>query len=120
MSWDKAVQRIPPLLQDPFPERGFANTGTRGFPVAATCSLCLEEFIPRRADASYCSPACKQRAYRHRVTGNGLSVTAPTVRYESVLTAKASNVAIQRILAVHFPAAQTAVDATWGLGVFWK
>lgn len=34
--------------------------------------------------------------------------------------ARASNEAIQRILDVHFPNATTAINATWGRGVFWK
>jgi hypothetical protein len=30
------------------------------------CDVCGETFTPRRADARYCSPACRQRAYRKR------------------------------------------------------
>lgn len=30
------------------------------------CEVCHEEFTPQRADARYCSPACRQRAYRER------------------------------------------------------
>ena len=30
--------------------------------------ICGIEFKPTRGDARYCSPACKQRAYRQRVT----------------------------------------------------
>ena len=30
------------------------------------CESCGEEFIPKRLDAKYCSPACRQRAYRKR------------------------------------------------------
>jgi hypothetical protein len=80
-----------------------------------TCPICLEEFLSTRDDAAYCSSACKQKAYRFRVTGKLLPVTAST-RFESVLLARASNQAIQRILTLHFPTAQTAVDATWGKG----
>lgn len=32
----------------------------------ATCRDCGEEFTPARSDAAYCSPACRQRAYRRR------------------------------------------------------
>ena len=31
-----------------------------------TCEICGEAFTPKRADAKYCSPACRQRAYRER------------------------------------------------------
>jgi hypothetical protein len=34
------------------------------------CVECGEHFEPRRADSKYCSPACKQKAYRKRVTDN--------------------------------------------------
>lgn len=38
------------------------------------CAVCGEPFEPARADARYCSPACKQKAYRVRVTLNETSV----------------------------------------------
>jgi hypothetical protein len=34
------------------------------------CVVCGENFAPRRADAKTCSPACRQKAYRKRVTDN--------------------------------------------------
>jgi hypothetical protein len=34
------------------------------------CDNCDETFEPRRSDAKFCSDACKQRAYRKRVTLN--------------------------------------------------
>lgn len=34
------------------------------------CAVCGKPFTARRADAMYCSPACKQTAYRRRVTDN--------------------------------------------------
>jgi hypothetical protein len=34
------------------------------------CEVCGETFEPTRTDAHYCSPACRQRAYRARVTAN--------------------------------------------------
>jgi hypothetical protein len=30
------------------------------------CNACGIEFTPKRSDARYCTPACKQRAYRER------------------------------------------------------
>lgn len=39
-----------------------AERGTR------ECLECAEVFEPTRADARFCSPACKQKNYRHRVT----------------------------------------------------
>ena len=33
------------------------------------CELCRREFIPVRSDARYCSPACRQKAYRRRQNG---------------------------------------------------
>lgn len=35
-----------------------------------TCAVCGKPFTAKRADAIYCSPACKQAAYRGRVTDN--------------------------------------------------
>ena len=32
------------------------------------CELCAEVFEPSRSDARFCSVACKQKAYRRRVT----------------------------------------------------
>lgn len=34
------------------------------------CEVCGNAFTPKRAGAKYCSGACKQRAYRERVTVN--------------------------------------------------
>jgi hypothetical protein len=34
-----------------------------------TCEVCEEEFTPKRADARYCSNACRQDAYRKRKLG---------------------------------------------------
>ena len=34
------------------------------------CDECREIFEPARKDAKFCSVACKQKAYRHRVTDN--------------------------------------------------
>ena len=31
-----------------------------------TCETCGREFTARRNDARYCSPACRQKAYRDR------------------------------------------------------
>ncbi len=44
----------------------------------------------------------------------------PNSRPASLLKAKSSNVAIRQILELHFPNVTTAVDVTWGKGVFWK
>ena len=32
------------------------------------CSVCGKVFTPKRADSKYCSNACRQKAYRERVT----------------------------------------------------
>jgi hypothetical protein len=34
--------------------------------VQQSCDVCGDEFVPVRDDARYCSPACRQRAYRDR------------------------------------------------------
>lgn len=34
------------------------------------CAVCGKPFTAKRVDAEYCSPACKQSAYRRRVTDN--------------------------------------------------
>lgn len=41
-------------------------------------------------------------------------------RPESVLMGTASHEAIKLLLEVHFPNARTAIDTTWGKGVFWR
>ncbi len=41
------------------------------------CRRCHEPFTGRRRDASYCSSACRQAAYRHRVTDRSGSVPEP-------------------------------------------
>ena len=33
-----------------------------------TCACCREQFLPIRADARYCSNACRQKGYRQRKT----------------------------------------------------
>ena len=35
-------------------------------PRARTCPICSERFTPARKSARFCSPACKQKAYRRR------------------------------------------------------
>jgi hypothetical protein len=35
-------------------------------PADRPCVICDEPFTPKRSDALYCSPACKQKAYRQR------------------------------------------------------
>lgn len=42
------------------------------------CAVCGKPFTAKRADAMYCSPACKQTAYRGRVTDNRLAEICPT------------------------------------------
>jgi hypothetical protein len=32
----------------------------------ATCRVCAQGFTAKRSDARYCSPACRQKAYRDR------------------------------------------------------
>lgn len=39
---------------------------SRPFPEPVGCVTCDRLFTPRRADARYCSPACRQSAYRRR------------------------------------------------------
>jgi hypothetical protein len=34
--------------------------------VIAVCETCGSEFVPTRRDATRCSPACRQKAYRRR------------------------------------------------------
>ena len=40
------------------------------------CAGCNTPFTPTRADGLYCTDACRQRAYRLRVTGNDSSNVA--------------------------------------------
>jgi hypothetical protein len=35
---------------------------------ARACAACGKSFVPRRADTRFCSAACRQRAYRIRLT----------------------------------------------------
>lgn len=47
------------------------------------CATCNKTFEPRRTDAKYCSPACRQRAHRQRrVTVN----TSPAAKLETGIT----------------------------------
>ena len=39
-------------------------------PQPKTCEICGETFTPKRHDAKTCTTACRQMAYRHRVTEN--------------------------------------------------
>ena len=39
------------------------------------CAYCRGTFVPSRVDARHCSRACRQAAYRQRVTDKGKSVT---------------------------------------------
>lgn len=34
------------------------------------CPVCEKTFTPKRSDAKFCSNACRQKAYRNRVTDN--------------------------------------------------
>lgn len=42
------------------------------------CAVCGKPFTAKRVDAEYCSPACKQAAYRGRVTDNRSAKICPT------------------------------------------
>lgn len=41
---------------------------------AVSCGQCSKAFTPRRSDAKFCSAACKQAAFRTRVTDTDLSL----------------------------------------------
>jgi hypothetical protein len=43
------------------------------------CAICGEAFTPPRRDARYCSPACRQSAYRERVRIAETAAQAPAV-----------------------------------------
>ena len=45
-----------------------------------SCEWCGETFEPKRADAKFCSGACRQAAYRHRVTDGFRCTDAREVR----------------------------------------
>ena len=51
-----------------------------------TCADCGNTFTPARADAAYCSSACRQRAYRNRnaPSRNGSPSTARPARCAAV------------------------------------
>src|SRR6516225_892201 len=51
----------------------------RGGP-SRQCAICGECFEPARSDATYCSIACKQKAYRLRVTDTEVSRRHFTIR----------------------------------------
>ncbi len=44
------------------------------------CAHCCGTFVPARADCQYCCGACRQAAYRQRVTDNTEGVTATTAK----------------------------------------
>jgi hypothetical protein len=49
--------------------RELAKARRRVTPTERACETCGEPFTPKRADARYCGPTCRQRAHR-RVTDN--------------------------------------------------
>jgi hypothetical protein len=50
------------------------------------CGMCNETFEPKRADARFCSVACKQRAYRRRTpTNKGRRVVRPNPAAKSLM-----------------------------------
>src|SRR5688572_1980286 len=49
-----------------------------------TCVCCLKGFTGTRSDSRYCSPACKQAAYRCRVTDAGGTRAEPRVAVTEV------------------------------------
>ena len=53
-----------------FCSRGCRTEGRRAVP--RQCATCGKGFAPKRSDALTCSAACRQRAYRQRVTDNRL------------------------------------------------
>ena len=53
-------------------QRTARNTRRRVERAGHTCPSCGNAFTPPRADARYCSPACRQKAYRERLaSGRG-------------------------------------------------
>jgi hypothetical protein len=42
-------------------------------PLERACAVCGRTFTPPRRDARTCSPACRQKAYRRRVTGKRIA-----------------------------------------------
>ncbi len=46
----------------------FNRLSRRGAANPRVCEACGEEFQPKRFDARYCSPACRQKAYRERTS----------------------------------------------------
>jgi hypothetical protein len=49
--------------------RGYDKDRQLGEPEPRQCVMCPAVFTPARRDGRYCSPACKQAAYRMRKTG---------------------------------------------------
>jgi len=52
-----------------------------------TCADCGASFTPARADAAYCSSACRQRSYRKRNAGPVTGKRPNTIRNASPVTA---------------------------------
>jgi hypothetical protein len=53
----------------------------RGLGGKKACGVCGTDFEPKRADARFCSPACRQKAHRNAVTGSqGFSTEPLTTR----------------------------------------
>jgi len=45
-----------------------------------SCGQCREQFEPARSDARFCSSACRQKAYRRRVSARGSGPTRVHMR----------------------------------------
>ena len=50
-----------------------------------TCACCGKQFLPIRADARYCSNACRQKDYRHRKTAAHTSLLRNLTKFVKLL-----------------------------------
>jgi len=73
----------------------------------ARCSACREAFEPSRADAVYCSSACRQFAYRRRLSPARTTARRPCYR---PLPAKAHQRVVRERLAGEAPTPPAALD----------
>lgn len=79
---------------------------------ANKCQVCSVHLKHRRADARFCSPRCKQRAYRRRNGSRSRIVTSAVSGRNADLIASAASLYLK-------PGMRVA-DVTYGKGLFWR
>ena len=79
-----------------------AGSPLRDASVTAGCGLCGRPFPPGRSSQRWCSPACRQMAYRRRHQPADPPLALPTARSRRTQTVYACPVCDQRYLGLQY------------------